>query len=112
MKLITKHGTAEVNLFRAKYRDAVQTAIVALTPDGQPYMRLTSALDWEFVKLARILHIDLDEHVVIKNYSENEGVLQALIDAKVVSEPVLVYTQGHVEFPICKLLVELEDYNA
>jgi len=42
--------------------------------------------------------------VVIKNYSENEGVLNALIEAGVVSQPIAYIQTGYVSAPICKLL--------
>lgn len=42
--------------------------------------------------------------VAIKNYSENEGMLDALVVAGIVSEPVSFATSGFVEIPICNLL--------
>ena len=47
--------------------------------DGMPYATATVAVD---VKLA-------EDEVAIKNYSENEGVLDSLIKAGVVSHPHL-----------------------
>jgi len=43
--------------------------------------------------------------VAIKDYSENEGMLQCLRDAGVVSEPVCWEHSGFVDIPICKLLI-------
>ena len=64
--------------------------------DGQEVLRpTTNLLD---VKLKY-------KEVFIKNYSENEGVLQALIDAGIISEPVYKMDSGFVELYICKLLV-------
>ncbi len=48
-------------------------------------------------------HIESGE-VAIKNYSENEGVLQALIAAKIISEPVRFIATGFVQIPVCKLI--------
>lgn len=46
--------------------------------------------------------IQLDENeVIIKNYSENEGVLQALIKAGVVYSPERFVDAGR--FPVCRL---------
>ena len=36
----------------------------------------------------------------IKDYSENEGMLDALVQAKIVSEPITVIDTGYVEFPL------------
>lgn len=52
-----------------------------------------------------IPHVDLEENeVAIKNYSENEGVLQVLIDAGVISKPNWFVSSGLVELPICEIL--------
>jgi hypothetical protein len=41
----------------------------------------------------------------IKNYSENEGVLDVLIEHKVVSKPKRYVNLTHVSVPICELLI-------
>lgn len=47
-----------------------------------------------------------DEYVAIKNYAENEGVLNALIDGGVVEEEaVAIIRSGFVDLPIHKLTV-------
>ncbi|MEI7620857.1 MAG: hypothetical protein WCJ57_04815, partial [Candidatus Falkowbacteria bacterium] len=45
-----------------------------------------------------------DDHVAIKNYSENKGILHVLVDAHIVSPPVSYHESGYVSIPICKLL--------
>jgi hypothetical protein len=48
----------------------------------------------------------LDKDIVcIKTYSENKGMLQALMQAGIVSEPLYTLQMGFVEVPVCKLLV-------
>ena len=42
--------------------------------------------------------------VIIKNYSENEGILDALIEAGVVAPPHAVAYSGYVEADVCRLL--------
>jgi len=44
------------------------------------------------------------DYVAIKDYSENMGMLQVLINARIVSEPVTYRQSGQVTIPICKLL--------
>lgn len=48
--------------------------------------------------------INKDE-VIIKDYSENEGILSTLISAKIISVPVRFTRAGR--YPICKLLLPL-----
>lgn len=45
------------------------------------------------------------DEVVIKDYTENEGMLDTLIDAGIISNPVAYIKTGYVNSPICKLLV-------
>jgi hypothetical protein len=47
-----------------------------------------------------------DDEVIIKDYSENEGMLTALVNAGVVSVPVRYVSQGFVICPVCKLLID------
>jgi len=51
--------------------------------------------------------LDVDE-VIIKDYSENSGILDCLIQNKVISEPVRFIQTGYVTVPVCKLLIEPE----
>lgn len=78
---------------------------VAITLDeketGDPVMTCTVNVPDE--------EIDLGE-VIIKDYSENAGILWKLIDAGVISEPVRKIYTGWVSCPVCKLLVNPEDY--
>ena len=47
-----------------------------------------------------------DDEDIIKDYSENEGVLKSLIDAGIISEPLYSVTTGFVEVAVCKLLIK------
>ncbi len=42
--------------------------------------------------------------VAIKNYSENEGILEVLVNAGIVSSPTYYTNSGFVSIPICKFL--------
>lgn len=61
--------------------------------DGLPYATASVSVeglaDWE---------------VAIKNYSENAGILQSLVEAKIVDAPHRVIRQGYALIPVCKLL--------
>jgi hypothetical protein len=44
------------------------------------------------------------DEVAIKDYSENEGMLDVLMKARVVSAPIRFVQSGFVNIPVCKLL--------
>lgn len=44
------------------------------------------------------------DEVIIKNYSENEGVLEVLVKAKIISEPIGYIKTGFASSPICRIL--------
>ena len=65
------------------------------TETGEPYLTATTNIDG--------LNLAQDE-ILIKDYSENEGVLDFLIQNKIV-EPTGKYVEsGWVKIPICKLI--------
>jgi hypothetical protein len=47
-----------------------------------------------------------DDEVIIKDYSENDGMLDALIEADIISGPVNYVSSGFISAPVCKLLVD------
>lgn len=46
-----------------------------------------------------------DDEVIIKNYSENDGILTTLVANGIVSLPIRFVNMGHVTVPVCKLLI-------
>ena len=64
--------------------------------DGSPVAMVTVNLPDEQLN---------DDEVLIKDYSENEGMYQALVDAKVISEAISYVQSGFVEVPKCKILI-------
>lgn len=77
----------------AKYANG-RIAIMA-TDEGQPLCKCT----------VNIPDIDIaNDEVIIKDYSENEGVLQDMIDIGMVSIPRKIIDTGHANAAICKLL--------
>lgn len=45
------------------------------------------------------------DEVIIKDYSENEGMLNALVGAKIISDPIRTCKSGFITGYICKLLL-------
>ena len=63
--------------------------------DGFPFAMASVALT----------NIDMDsDDVAIKNYSENEGILESLIAAGIISKPHSFVQSGYVNIPICKII--------
>lgn len=69
-------------------------AIFAKSPEGE----LIGVLS---VNTCEVLDND---HVAIKDWSENEGVLQSLVDNGVVSAPERTIPTGYVEAAVCRIL--------
>lgn len=64
--------------------------------DGSPIA--TASLNIPGTRLAK-------DEIIIKDYSENHGMAQALADAGIVSDPIRYTKSGYVEkIPICKIL--------
>ena len=67
--------------------------------DGMPYAVATTCMT----------NVDLNpDEVTIKNWSENEGILEAMIKAGIISEPIKTIPSGYVQVPVCKLLIKPE----
>jgi hypothetical protein len=98
--MIIKHEmygeTYQLSLQFAKYANG-QTAIKLwdLT-DGFPFATATVCVEDDLLK---------EDEVAIKDYSENEGLLDALIEAEVVEPPHAFIQSGFVKIPICKLKI-------
>ena len=70
-----------------------QTAIRLVDQDGHPFMTASVAHD---------VNID-DDCVIIKNYSENEGILEALIEAEIIEKPFCEIPTGFVTLYVAVL---------
>lgn len=72
------------------------TALVLLDLNGERVCTLTSNIS-AYVPAG---------HVFIKSYSENEGVLEALVTAGAVEDTCVTVPTGYAEVNLCKLLVQ------
>lgn len=76
-------------------------------PNGRKAIELMNAKDGDPVLVATVNlpneFIELDE-VIIKTYSENDGVLEVLINAGVVSAPIRFIESGMIRVPVCKVI--------
>lgn len=94
-KLQTKHGSYNVNLQWARYGN------------GRPALTLVDAIDFEPVCVATInlpdTHLEENE-TIIKDYSENEGVLKFLQANGIVGEVKRWVRTGFVKCPVVEVL--------
>ena len=95
MKIKFASGEWDCKLTWTKYVNNGNVAIAASdTEDGSPVGVLTVNT-----------YEELPEDVVaVKDYSENEGVLQSLIDNGVVDEPEDWIQTGFIKVPVCRIL--------
>ena len=83
-----------------KYANTGNTAIVLKSLDDEPMYTATVNITG--------YPLDKDE-CFIKDYSENEGVLNTLIHAGIIKETDIRIKQGFVELTVCKILKGLEN---
>lgn len=91
---ITIYGIPCVPVF-SRYRDNDRIAILLKTPQGEP------------VATATINQPDFDlepDQVLIKNYAENESVLDTLVNAGIIEDTGLTVPVGHAVANVCRLL--------
>jgi hypothetical protein len=88
----------ELEVERAMYANG-QNAIL-LYEEGQPYMTATVKVN---VPGEAYYPIDEEADVVIKNYSENQGILEALVEGGIIEEPHATIGMNFVTLYVCKL---------
>jgi len=80
-----------------KYKTEDQTSISLIdTEDGEPVAIATVCIPKVKVNPGE---------VIIKDYSENEGILDVLIEAGVISEPKRYIKTGYINCSVCDLLI-------
>jgi len=95
-KLIVRFKDWNCRIDFRKYSNG-RTAIVLVDPsDGEQVA----------VATVNIPELPLNkDFVIIKDYTENEGMLDALISAGVVGQPLMMVETGYVKCPVCHLLI-------
>jgi len=73
-----------------------QTSIQLNDSDGMAYMTASVAIEHEMVEVG-------PDDVIIKNYSENEGILPELFYAGIIEEPHRAFSYNFVTLYVCKL---------
>lgn len=94
LALKTPYDEYDVIIQRKRYSNGRLALEIIDVEDGCPVMVATVNIPEANLK---------PDEVIIKNYSENEGVLEFLIENGIVSEPVRHIPSGWVTFPIVKI---------
>jgi hypothetical protein len=94
MKFNSKYSNEEINvsLHRSKYSNGGHALSLIDESDGFPYAKCT----------VNIPGLSEDE-VAIKDYSENEGVYDLLVDNGIIERSHRTEYSGFVALPICKI---------
>lgn len=91
-----KNTETECVVFKSRYTNDRPALILIEAESGEQYCVASVNLPDDDIR---------DGEIAIKDYSENAGVLDALIDGGVVSEPIGYISSGFVDVPVCRLLV-------
>ena len=80
--------------------------------NGRPAIQLDNARNGEPFMVPSVNVVDADlktGEIAIKNYAENEGILDVLVNAGIVSKPKYTVESGYVEIPVCDLLIKTDE---
>lgn len=94
MKTINHNGY-ELTAQFAKYKNGQVAIKLTDNADGFPYATATVCVEDDLLK---------EGEVAIKDYSENAGILQALIEADIIDAPHAFIQSSFTKIPICKLI--------
>ena len=90
------YNNEKVKCFLSHYNEPMNNAIIMINSDDERVAVCSTNLDLELSK----------NEVFIKNYSENEGMLDFLIKNGVVKAPKKCVDSGFAMIPICELNVD------
>ena len=90
-----KHNGNELRIETSTYANGRHAIKLYDEEDGMPYATASINMPAEDLE---------DDEVIIKDYSENAGILDSLVEAGVVSEPIRHIQAGFTFVPVVKLL--------
>ena len=88
-----KHKGKSLRVQYSKYGNGQNAILLNYASNGQSYKVASVAID-------QLLQSD---EVAIKNYSENEGILETLLEGGIIATPHRFVSSGFVQIPICKM---------
>jgi len=90
-----------------KFKDYTCKAIITNYADGNTAILLEDAATGEPIATASVNIPEAnvaDGYVIVKDYSENEGMLDALVEANIVTFTGSYISSGFIEAPLCELV--------
>jgi hypothetical protein len=85
---------------QARFAEAWRPCVILIGDEDDPADYLKVSLN--------IPEVDLNENeTIVKNYSENDGVLDTLIGAGILAPTGRTVDGGFTAHPICRILIEL-----
>lgn len=99
--------------YQSKYSDCLIYLDMGKYSNGRIAIQLIDADDGCLVTKATINIPDVvlaDNELIIKDYSENEGMLHFLTSTGLTTEPKRYVSSGHVECPVVEYLSKLMEY--
>lgn len=116
IRLNMKYGETDNATVKLGTYPNKQTAIY-LEENGEMLCKATTAVDFHALEVTLFLAnatlkrtIDISELIILKTYSENEGIEAALIAANVIGEKVTDITQIFVDREVCMPVYLLTDF--
>lgn len=97
----SKYGEYNIRLIMDKYNDGNNYRIELYSDTEGPIAIATTNFPGSL----------LSNDVAIRNYSENEGLLDWLLSVNIIAPPHRYIRSGYVSYPICKLLVDPKEYK-
>ena len=94
MKYSGTYGEYEIDIKMSKYGNGQHRMDFIDKEDGFPVLVASVAIE-EFLST---------DEIAIKDYSENEGVLNFLIKEGIVSSPLKYFNSGFVRIHICQIM--------
>lgn len=85
-------GTYKVSIVTSRYANNHNKIQMIDTEDGMPYATASVSIPGL-----------TEDEVGIKNYSENEGILDFLVENNIVHQPHRFVESGFVIIPVCKM---------
>ena len=76
--------------------------------NGRISLSLVNPKNGEYIAVASVNVPDeklAKDEVIIKTYGENDGILEPLIQAGIISKPVRTVKAGYETVPVCKILI-------
>lgn len=102
MKIKFKYGECDnCSLQFGRYKDG-SYALSIFDDYGEPLINVTKHVPGYKLQ---------ENQILVKNYSENEGILECLIEQEIIKNTGIVVPTGFVQLHVCDLLIDPETYH-